>query len=177
MYPYNDFCGELYHYGMPRRSGRYPYGSGDDPYQRITRGKLSNRKKKVLIKKAKKEQSKAKTSETKETPLREKSLSEMSDDEVRTMISRLQLEKQYTDLVKSMEPKKEVQVQQSQKNNSKQNEKGKSFISDVLYDSGKKAATTVLTAGMVYAGGMALNKMVGKNIVNTKTYDDNDKKK
>ena len=22
------------HYGMPRRSGRYPYGSGDDPYQR-----------------------------------------------------------------------------------------------------------------------------------------------
>lgn len=24
---------ELYHYGMPRRSGRYPYGSGDDPFQ------------------------------------------------------------------------------------------------------------------------------------------------
>ena len=25
--------GELMHYGMPRRSGRYPYGSGEDPYQ------------------------------------------------------------------------------------------------------------------------------------------------
>lgn len=25
---------ELVHYGMPRRSGRYPWGSGDDPYQR-----------------------------------------------------------------------------------------------------------------------------------------------
>lgn len=24
---------EMMHYGMPRRSGRYPYGSGDDPYQ------------------------------------------------------------------------------------------------------------------------------------------------
>ena len=24
----------LEHYGMPRRSGRYPYGSGKDPYQR-----------------------------------------------------------------------------------------------------------------------------------------------
>lgn len=24
---------ELLHYGMPRRSGRYPYGSGEDPYQ------------------------------------------------------------------------------------------------------------------------------------------------
>ena len=25
---------ELFHYGIPRRSGRYPWGSGDDPYQR-----------------------------------------------------------------------------------------------------------------------------------------------
>lgn len=24
---------ELLHYGMPFRSGRYPYGSGEDPYQ------------------------------------------------------------------------------------------------------------------------------------------------
>ena len=24
----------LFHYGMPRRSGRYPWGSGKDPYQR-----------------------------------------------------------------------------------------------------------------------------------------------
>ena len=28
---------ELMHYGMPRRSGRYPYGSGDDPYQHGSR--------------------------------------------------------------------------------------------------------------------------------------------
>ena len=27
----------LAHYGMPRRSGRYPWGSGDDPYQRDNR--------------------------------------------------------------------------------------------------------------------------------------------
>ena len=25
---------ELCHYGTPRHSGRYPWGSGDDPYQR-----------------------------------------------------------------------------------------------------------------------------------------------
>ena len=24
---------DLYHYGTKRHSGRYPYGSGDDPYQ------------------------------------------------------------------------------------------------------------------------------------------------
>lgn len=28
------FDDELMHYGMPRRSGRYPWGSGEDPYQR-----------------------------------------------------------------------------------------------------------------------------------------------
>lgn len=28
-----DSYGYLEHYGMPRRSGRYPYGSGDNPYQ------------------------------------------------------------------------------------------------------------------------------------------------
>ena len=25
---------EMYHYGTPRHSGRYPWGSGDNPYQR-----------------------------------------------------------------------------------------------------------------------------------------------
>jgi hypothetical protein len=31
----------LMHYGMPRRSGRYPYGSGKDPYQRNNRDFLA----------------------------------------------------------------------------------------------------------------------------------------
>ncbi len=36
LYFDNDYSmdEELMHYGMPRRSGRYPWGSGDDPYQR-----------------------------------------------------------------------------------------------------------------------------------------------
>lgn len=34
MNPETEKMNELAHYGMPRRSGRYPYGSGDDPYQR-----------------------------------------------------------------------------------------------------------------------------------------------
>lgn len=29
------YANELYHYGMPRRSGRYPWGSGDRPYQSL----------------------------------------------------------------------------------------------------------------------------------------------
>lgn len=31
--PIDELVDELYHYGMPMRSGRYPWGSGDDPYQ------------------------------------------------------------------------------------------------------------------------------------------------
>lgn len=33
MNPVLEEMQELMHYGMPRRSGRYPWGSGDDPYQ------------------------------------------------------------------------------------------------------------------------------------------------
>ena len=29
----NDGSKSLAHYGIPRRSGRYPWGSGEDPYQ------------------------------------------------------------------------------------------------------------------------------------------------
>ena len=32
----NEVMNELMHYGMPRRSGRYPWGSGKDPYQHCT---------------------------------------------------------------------------------------------------------------------------------------------
>ena len=33
MYENKPSIDELMHYGMPRRSGRYPWGSGKDPYQ------------------------------------------------------------------------------------------------------------------------------------------------
>lgn len=41
----------LEHYGMPRRSGRYPWGSGEDPYQHEANGKVSVRKEKDRLKK------------------------------------------------------------------------------------------------------------------------------
>lgn len=40
MYVYPIKPTELYHYGMPERSGRYAWGSGDRPYQRLE-GKIS----------------------------------------------------------------------------------------------------------------------------------------
>lgn len=35
MYTHPIRPNELYHYGMPRRSGRYPWGSGERPLRRI----------------------------------------------------------------------------------------------------------------------------------------------
>lgn len=54
--PYSQ--NDLLHYGMPRRSGRYPYGSGDRPYQstggqkRGIRGAIQRRKDKKNAKAA-----------------------------------------------------------------------------------------------------------------------------
>ena len=31
--PLSELVDELYHYGVKRRSGRYPWGSGKEPYQ------------------------------------------------------------------------------------------------------------------------------------------------
>ena len=39
--PNEEAVAYLMHYGMPRRSGRYPWGSGDDPYQHGSRDFLS----------------------------------------------------------------------------------------------------------------------------------------
>lgn len=39
---------EIYHYGMPHRSGRYPYGSGERPYQDRKVARKEARKKKNI---------------------------------------------------------------------------------------------------------------------------------
>ena len=33
LYIFEDHENVLYHYGTPRHSGRYPWGSGKNPYQ------------------------------------------------------------------------------------------------------------------------------------------------
>lgn len=75
---------------------------------------------------------------------------ELSDDELRQRVNRLQLEKQYRELSESL--------------NSKKVSKGKSFVMGVLERSGSNIATQAVT----YAMGTAVNKFFGKNIVNPK---------
>lgn len=55
---------ELYHYGIKRRSGRYPYGSGDRPYQELKRSKkIEARKTKRIEKKLRKDKNPEETNE------------------------------------------------------------------------------------------------------------------
>lgn len=72
----------------------------------------------------------------------------LSDDELRSRISRLELEKRYGEL--SRTPRKQS--------------KGKAFVLDVMEKSGKNIATQLTT----YAMGAAINKVAGKEIVNPK---------
>lgn len=78
----------------------------------------------------------------------QKSVKELTDDEIRNRISRLRLEKDYADLMKSTQ----------------RNSKGKTFVADILEKSGKNIATQVVTYGL----GSAVNMLAGKEIVNPK---------
>lgn len=83
-------------------------------------------------------------------PSTKKTTKEMTDDELRKKISRLELEKRYKDLSKSDEAAKVS--------------KGKEFVVDVLEKSGKNIATQLST----YVIGEAVNKIAGSEIVNPK---------
>ena len=83
------------------------------------------------------------------------SISKMTDDELRSRISRLRMEKDY----------RELTVTKSQK----RAEKGKKFVEDVLTNSAKNIATQTVT----YLMGKGVNKALGKmfddpNVVNPK---------
>lgn len=86
-------------------------------------------------------QQKIATTQTKHetTKPKNKSVSEMSDDELRSKISRLEMEKRYRDLAKASQPEQS---------------KGKKFVMSVLEKSGQNIATQATT----YMMGQAVNK-------------------
>lgn len=79
-----------------------------------------------------------------------KTVKEMSDSELREKITRLELEKKYSELSK---PKEQAKTS-----------KGKAFVMDVLEKSGKNIATQAVT----YAMGSIVNKVAGSDVVNLK---------
>lgn len=92
---------ELYHYGIPRKSGRYPYGSGKEPYQsnpkkrRLNKDesapKATSRQPESIWAKHRKIQAEKKAAAEKP---RSKAKS-MSDEELKRAIARMNLEQEY----------------------------------------------------------------------------------
>lgn len=101
---------ELYHYGIPRKSGRYPYGSGKEPYQNNPEKRRLNKDESAPKATSKRPESiwakrrKAQISEFAKKALNKKKkedVRKVSDEELRRRIARINLEKQYRDAVKS----------------------------------------------------------------------------
>lgn len=76
----------------------------------------------------------------------------MSDEEIRTRVARLNMEKQLTDLMyPAAKSNGQAQVQKKSENIAK----------EVLKQSGKQVATTLATAGMTYLAALAVKKTFG----------------
>ena len=140
----------LEHYGIPRRSGRYPWGSGSRPFQGDSPAAKSSGKTKTSGKSGKtglfkKEKTKTRSSE--------EDLSEISSEELQKKINRIQLEKQYRDL--TTKPKTVS--------------KGRQILNNILESSSKNIGTqlaTYLMGNMVNSVAKALGSEA--DIVNPK---------
>lgn len=132
----------LEHYGIPRRSGRYPWGSGSRPFQGDS----------AAAKSSEKAGSSGKSGKTK-TKSSEEDLSEISSEELQKKINRIQLEKQYRDL--TTKPKTVS--------------KGRQILNSILESSSKNIGTqlaTYLMGNMVNSVAKALGSEA--DIVNPK---------
>ena len=147
---------ELYHYGIPRKSGRYPYGSGKEPYQDDPKKRRLNKdesapkatskrpetiwskhRKAQAEKKAAKERESKKVAEEKTGEERKKAeaakpvsekVKEMSDAELNAAIDRLRLEQRYMELIAPPKQSSNQQNQTQQQEAQKTIAKGKKFM-------------------------------------------------
>lgn len=171
---------ELYHYGIKRRSGRYPFGSGENPYQSVpsmqkktkTYGDLSLLEK-AKLKRARKQKAKAaekaqeeaarkaaaeKAAEAKKTATEK--AKEMTDEELYVAIQRLRLEQTYANLVRDLDGGQKIQngqqnqnsqSQQPQQQSNSTKEKSKKWI-DKTVDTTKKYADLSTNIGNIAKG-------------------------
>ena len=116
----------LEHYGIPRRSGRYPWGSRSRPFQGDSPAAKSSGKTKTSGKSGKTGLFKKGKTKTKSS---EEDLSEISSEELQKKINRIQLEKQYRDL--TTKPKTVS--------------KGRQILNNILESSSKNIGTQLAT--------------------------------
>ena len=116
----------LEHYVIPRRSGRYPWGSGSRPFQGDSAAAKSSGSTKSSGKSGKTGLFKKGKTKTKSS---EEDLSEISSEELQKKINRIQLEKQYRDL--TTKPKTVS--------------KGRQILDSILESSSKNIGTQLAT--------------------------------
>ena len=127
----------LEHIGAKRRSGRFPFGSGERPYQGVSKG---------LARKLKKQAKQGKLEDPNKP--KPKSISEMTDDEIKAKIERLRLEQTLAQLMPKDPPPKESELKKL----------AKKVGMGVL----EKSLDNVGTQGLTYFLGTAINKAVNK---------------
>lgn len=140
----------LEHYGIPRRSGRYPWGSGSRPFQGDSSAGKSSGKTKTSGKSGKTglfKKGKTKTESSKED------LSKISSEDLQKRIDRIQLEQKYRELTSKP----------------KTISKGRQVLTSILETSSKNVGTqlaTYLMSNMVNSVAKALGSE--EDIVNPK---------
>ena len=127
----------LEHIGVKRRSGRFPFGSGERPYQGVSKG---------LARKLKKQAKQGKLEDPNKP--KPKSISEMTDDEIRAKIERLRLEQTLSQLMPKELPPKENEL--------------KKLAKKVGLGVLEKSLDNIGTQGLTYFLGDAVNKVVNK---------------
>ena len=91
---------EIYHYGIKRKSGRYPYGSGDKWGKKKNvpeKGKIANKKNKI---KKKKELTSKQVIDSRSVKTVAKNTKKLTDQELRDLANRFQAEATIKELAK-----------------------------------------------------------------------------
>lgn len=171
---------ELYHYGVPRKSGRYPYGSGKEPYQdnpkkrrlnkdesapkaiskrpesiwakhrRLQAEKRNAELREVKRKAAAQAEEKRKKEEAAKPPSQK--AKEMSDEELVRAINRLRLEQTYMSMLNPSNQQSQQQQAQQQAQKIKATvDKGKRLI-DKMKSGSKDIADLSQNIGNIMGG-------------------------
>ena len=140
----------LEHYGIPRRSGRYPWGSGSRPFQGDSPAAKSSGKTKTSGKSGKTGLFKKGKTKTESS---EEDISKISSEDLQKRIDRIQLEQKYRELTSKP----------------KTISKGRQVLTSILETSSKNVGTqlaTYLMGNMVNSVAKALGSEA--DIVNPK---------
>lgn len=171
---------ELYHYGVPRKSGRYPYGSGKEPYQdnpkkrRLNKDesapKATSRRPESIWAKHRRLQAEKRDAEIREAKRKaavraeeerkkeeaakppSQKAKEMSDEELVRAINRLRLEQTYMSMLNPSNQQSQQQQAQQQAQKIKATvDKGKRLI-DKMRSGSKDIADLSQNIGNIMGG-------------------------